>query len=108
MKIERTRENNNKSMQMSKQAVRKQQQRHAKRMPTWGLLGGDEKRKPEKEGKQASEKKHEHKAKTITRKRLFMVTLSRKDKPRRKKTETNKYAQNVYPIYLDKSTAKWH
>ena len=68
-----------------------------------GSLGGDEKRKSKKESK-----KREHKAKTITRKRLFMVTLSRKDKPHRKKTETNKYAQNVYPIYLDKSTAKWH
>lgn len=22
--------------------------------------------------------------------------------------DTNKYAKNVYPIYLDKSTAKWH
>lgn len=22
--------------------------------------------------------------------------------------ETNKYAPNVYPIYFDKSTAKWH
>lgn len=94
-------------MQMSARALQKQQQQNGKRQRQ-GVVGCWVMMRKESHRKKASEKK-EHKAKTITRKRLFMVTLSRKDKPRRKKkTETNKYAQNVYPIYLDKSTAKWH